>query len=183
MKQPTKLSVFYFLPCYWLLTWCLTTARRCSPPEDCHLHHGVGLPLPPPPHLDLVVPLAPAPLQPPRHPQEPGSSALLLRACLPAGHQSDWQPGRCIFSHQQSERMYSADTLLCICNIFSWFKCGAPHIFCQMCPHCPVWWAQLPHHWHQLPCYKLNLLYWVLFSTINYINVDIVTIFFFLLSA
>lgn len=89
----------------------LSTARRCSSPEDCHLHHGVRLPVPPPPHLHLVVPLAPAPLEPPRHPQEPGSNALLLWARLSAWHQSDWQPGECTFSPQQIECMYTGDTL------------------------------------------------------------------------
>lgn len=97
-KLPFSFILFNVQPCYELLTGRLTAAWQRSPPEDRHLHHGVGLPVPPPPHLDLVVPPAPAPLQPPRHPQEPGSSSVLLRACLPAGHQSDRQPGKCISS-------------------------------------------------------------------------------------
>lgn len=76
--------------------YCPGSARRRSPPEDRHLHHRVGLALPPPPHLHPAVSAAPAPLQPPRHPQEPGGGALLLRARLPARHQSDRQPGECL---------------------------------------------------------------------------------------
>lgn len=77
------------------LPWRPSPARRRPPPEDRHLHHGVRLLVSPPPHAHLAVPPAPSPLQPPRHPQEPGGGAFLLRARLPAGHKSDRQRGRC----------------------------------------------------------------------------------------
>lgn len=67
----------------------LSTARRCPASEDRHVHHSLCVPVSPPDHLHPAVPVAQAPYQPPRHPQEPGGSALLLRACLPPGHQPD----------------------------------------------------------------------------------------------
>lgn len=125
--------MFCSLLCYWILTWCHVTARRCSTPEDRHIHHSVSLPVPPPPHLNLFVPPASASLQPPCHPQEPGSSALLLWACLPVGHQSDWPCSKCTLSTKGC--IYSEDDLLSCCYTFSLFKSGTPNN-----PQCPVRW-------------------------------------------
>lgn len=90
-----------------------TAARRCPPPEDSHLHHRAGLPHPSSHHLHLTVPFTPTPLQPPRHPQEPGGGALLLRARLPARHQPDRQPSEFNFESTRTKETLGDGSVLC----------------------------------------------------------------------
>lgn len=61
---------------------------------------------------------------------------------------------------QRNWGYFSSSVTKCVmhylcCNTHCAYSTWFPTFFCQMCPHSPVRWTQIPLHWHHLSRYKM----------------------------